>query len=493
MMHYRDLFIGGQWTRPSSSEVFDSIDPYAGEAWATFPDCDLQDVDNAVAAAKSAFDDESWRRDGFLRSRLLHSLADLLEHEAPRLGAIESRDNGKTVRENIGQAKFAAQVYRYFAGLADKIDGRAIPLDVPNTIDFTVCEPYGVCALLLAWNSPLQLLANKLAPALAAGNTVVVKPSEVAPASVLEFGKLIEQAGLPPGVVNIITGMGPRVGRGLTEHRDVELVSLTGGVSTGRAIASIAAQAPKKVILELGGKSPNVIFDDADLDLAIKGAVAGIFNAGGQTCIAGSRLLVQERVIEEVIQRLTERARGIRLGDPADAATEMGPLATEPHMQRVIGFIDGAIKEGAKLVTGGGRASRSGLEKGFFVEPTVLADVLPTMKIAREEVFGPVLSVFRFRTEAEAIALANESQFGLASGIWTSNLDRALTFSRAMRAGTVWVNTYRSSSPAAPFGGFKRSGIGRERGKEALYEYLQVKNVMIALGAATHKAVASHA
>jgi aldehyde dehydrogenase (NAD+) len=398
-----------------------------------------------------------------------------------------------TVLENVGQAKFAARIYRYFAGLADKIDGRVVPLDVPNAFDFTVCEPYGVCALLLAWNSPLQLLANKLAPALAAGNTVVVKPSEVAPSSILEFGKLVEEAGFPPGVINIITGLGPSVGCRLAEHPDVELVSLTGGVGTGRAIASIAARAPKKVILELGGKSPNIIFDDADLDLAVKGAVAGIFNASGQTCIAGSRLLVHEHIVDEVVDRLTSRARAIRLGDPADPATEMGPLATEPHMQRVLGFIDGAVKEGAKLVAGGRRASGDDLNQGFFVEPTVLTEVLPHMKIAQEEVFGPVLSVFRFQTEAEAIALANQSEFGLASGIWTSNLDRALTVSRAMRAGTVWVNTYRSSSPAAPFGGFKRSGLGRERGREALYEYLQVKNVMISLGAATRNAGVSRA
>jgi aldehyde dehydrogenase (NAD+) len=286
--------------------------------------------------------------------------------------------------------------------------------------------------------------------------------------------------------------MGPRIGRRLTEHPDVELVSLTGGVGTGRAIASIAAQAPKKVVLELGGKSPNIIFDDADLDLAVKGAVAGIFNASGQTCIAGSRLLVHEHIADEIVDRLTTRARAIRLGDPADPATEMGPLATEPHMQRVLGAIRGAVEEGAKLAVGGKRAGRADVSQGFFVEPTVLTDVLPHMKIAQEEVFGPVLSVFRFRTEAEAIALANQSEFGLASGIWTSNLDRALMVSRAMRAGTVWVNTYRSSSPAAPFGGFKRSGLGRERGREALYEYLQVKNVMISLGAATRKVEASH-
>ena len=491
-MQYADVFVGGQWKGPSSSAIFDSVDPFTGKSWATFPDCDVQDADDAIAAGKRAFENEAWRNDGFLRSRLLLRLADLLDREAPRLGAIESRDNGKTVVENVGQAKFAARIYRYFAGLADKIDGRVVPVDVPNAFDFTVCEPYGVCALLLAWNSPLQLLANKLAPALAAGNTVVVKPSEVAPASILEFGKLVEEAGFPPGVVNIITGMGPRIGRRLTEHPDVELVSLTGGVGTGRAIASIAAQAPKKVVLELGGKSPNIIFDDADLDLAVKGAVAGIFNASGQTCIAGSRLLVHEHIADEIVDRLTARARAIRLGDPADSATEMGPLATEPHMQRVLGAIRGAIEEGAKLAAGGKRASRADLSQGFFVEPTVLTDVLPHMKVAQEEVFGPVLSVFRFRTEAEAIALANQSEFGLASGIWTSNLDRALMVSRAMRAGTVWVNTYRSSSPAAPFGGFKRSGLGRERGREALYEYLQVKNVMISLGAATRKMEASH-
>jgi len=465
-------------------EVFDSIDPFTGTAWASFPDCKEADVDNAVAAARHGFETGPWRRDGALRARLILRLAELLEREAPRLGAIESRDNGKTVVENVGQARFAARIYRYFAGLADKIDGRVVPLEDPDIFDFTLCEPYGVCALLLAWNSPLQLLANKLAPALAAGNTVVVKPSEVAPASVLEFGRLIEEAEFPPGVVNIITGLGPCVGRSLAQHKDVDLVSLTGGVATGRAIAAIAAQAPKKVILELGGKSPNIIFADADIDLAVKGAAAGIFSASGQTCIAGSRLLVQEPILEDVMERLTTRARAIRLGDPADPGTEMGPLATEAHMERVLGFIRGALEEGATLVTGGRRVRGEGLSQGFFVEPTILTGVAAHMRVAREEIFGPVLTVFAFQTDSDAIAIANQSDFGLASGIWTRNLDRALTVSRAMRSGTVWVNTYRSSSAAAPFGGYKRSGIGRERGKEALSEYLQVKNVMIALSPA---------
>ncbi len=486
-MDYACVFVGGEWRRSSGGGSFDSIDPNSGLAWASFPDCDGRDVDDAVAAARSAFEREPWRLDGFLRARLMFRLADLLDREAERLGAIESRDNGKTVAENIGQARFAARVYRYFAGMADKIDGRVVPLETTNAFDFTVREPYGVCALLLAWNSPLQLLANKLAPALAAGNTVVVKPSEVAPASILEFAKLVEEAGFPAGVVNVLTGYGPLVGRSLAEHPDVELVSLTGGIATGRAIAAIAAQAPKKVVLELGGKSPNIIFEDADLDLAVKGAVAGIFSASGQTCIAGSRLLVHESIVGEVIDRLTARAKSIRLGNPADSTTEMGPIATEPHMQRVLAFVRGAIDEGATVAAGGKRADRDDLKQGFFVEPTVLTDVEPSMRIAREEVFGPVLCVFPFRNDAEAIELANETEFGLAAGLWTSNLDRALTVSRAMRAGTVWVNTYRSSSPAAPFGGFKRSGLGRERGKEALLEYLQVKNVMISIGAATQQ------
>ena len=492
-MDYKHVFVGGEWRRPAVDDAFDSIDPTTGKAWASFPDCDQRDVEAAVAAAKSAFECGPWRSDGFWRARLMFRLADLLDRDAERLGILESRDNGKTVRENVGQAHFAARVYRYFAGLADKIDGRVVPVDVPNTFDFTINEPYGVCALLLAWNSPLQLLANKLAPALAAGNTVVIKPSEVAPASVLEFGKLIEEAGVPAGVVNILTGLGPRVGRALAEHHDVELVSLTGGLSTGRAIASIAAQAPKKVILELGGKSPNIIFDDADLNEATQGAAAGIFSASGQTCIAGSRLLVQDGIADEMIERLTARARAIRLGNPADATTQMGPLATEPHMRRVLGLIRSAVEEGATLATGGGRAPEPELKSGFFVEPTVLTNVVPQMKIAQEEVFGPVLSILRFRSDADAIAIANQTEFGLAAAVWTSNLDRALTVSRAVRAGTVWVNTYRSSSPAAPFGGFKRSGLGRERGKEALLDYLQTKNVMIALGAATGKARAAQA
>lgn len=490
-MKYSRLFVGGEWVSPSGDRTFDSVDPYAGQAWASFPDCDDQDVGRAVQAAKHAFQSTHWRHDGFFRSHLLLRLADLLDRDAERLGAVESRDNGKTVAENIGQARFAARVYRYFAGMADKIDGRVVPLETTNAFDFTVCEPYGVCALLLAWNSPLQLLANKLAPALAAGNTVVVKPSEVAPASILEFAKLVEEAGFPAGVVNVLTGYGPLVGRSLAEHPDVELVSLTGGIATGRAIAAIAAQAPKKVVLELGGKSPNIIFEDADLDLAVKGAVAGIFSASGQTCIAGSRLLVHESIVGEVVDRLTARAKSIRLGNPADSTTEMGPIATEPHMQRVLAFVRGAIDEGATVAAGGKRADRDDLKQGFFVEPTVLTDVEPSMRIAREEVFGPVLCVFPFRNDAEAIELANETEFGLAAGLWTSNLDRALTVSRAMRAGTVWVNTYRSSSPAAPFGGFKRSGLGRERGKEALLEYLQVKNVMISIGAATQQSRAA--
>lgn len=476
---FANIFVDNEWMRSGAGRAFDSIDPFTGRAWASFPDCDEADVDSAVRAAKRAFETTNWRTDGYLRSQAMSRLADLLEGDAERLGVLETQDNGKLVRETVGQAKFAARIYRYFGGLADKIDGRVVPLHSSNLFDFTVYEPFGVCALLLAWNSPLQLLANKLAPALAAGNTVVVKPSEVASASVLEFARLVQRAGFPPGVFNVVSGVGPTVGSSLAEHPDVELVSLTGGLETGRAVGAIAARGPKKVVLELGGKSPNIIFADADLSKAIPGVLTGIFSASGQTCIAGSRLLVHKSVSVQVIDELVARARSIRLGNPSDPQTEMGPLATESHMRRVLRFISDAVDEGAVVATGGKRACRPDLNNGWFVEPTILVNVKPTMKIACVEVFGPVLAVFAFSDDEEAIELANGTDFGLAAGIWTTNLNRAFKSAQAIRAGSVWVNTYRASSPAAPFGGFKRSGLGRERGREALLEYLQVKNVMI--------------
>lgn len=344
--------------------------------------------------------------------------------------------------------------------------------------DYTVRDPIGVCVLITAWNSPMGLLSNKLAPALAAGNCVVIKPSEHASATTLEFAKLVEAAGFPPGVVNVVTG-DARVGKALLASGRIDRVSFTGSPGVGREIAAVAGRALVPATLELGGKSPNIIFDDADLKKAIIGALAGIFAATGQTCIAGSRLLVQRGVYNQVVETLVERASRIRLGDPCDPATEMGTAANEPQFARILGMIDAAKRDGATLAAGGGAAEGPGLGKGFFVQPTIFKDVQNDMTIAQEEVFGPVLSILPFDTEEEAIEIGNNTRYGLAAGVWTESLQRAMRVSRSIRAGTVWVNTYRAVAVQAPFGGFKESGFGRERGDVALDEFTSIRNVMI--------------
>ncbi len=472
--------IGENWCFAASGKTFESFDPTTGESWATIPDGGEADVDAAVSAARDAFAGNEWRGlNGYRRGQLMYRLADLLEERAEELGAIETRDNGKLISETTGQARFAARVYRYFAGVADKLLGQQIPLDDDQILDVTVLEPIGVCAAILAWNSPLQFTANKLAPALAAGNTVVVKPSEYASASVLEFARLTELAGFPPGVVNVVTGTGAEVGRALSSHPGIDLVSLTGGVATGRAVAAAAAPNVTRVLLELGGKSPHIVFEDADLERALTGVQAGIFAAAGQTCTAGSRLLLQRSIYDTFLEKLVERTNGIRLGSPFDPATQMGPLANRAQYERVLGFIARGVAGGAQVACGGGGAQLRGFENGLFVRPTIFVGATNSAAIAREEAFGPVLTVIPFDDEASAIGLANDSEFGLASGLWTRDLARGIRVARAMRSGTVWVNTYRTVSAAAPFGGFRRSGIGRERGLEALREYTLVKNVMI--------------
>ena len=394
------------------------------------------------------------------------------------MGRLESTDNGKVVRETQSQMKFAARQYRFFAGYADKLWGKVIPLDERDVFDFSVREPLGVAVLITAWNSPMGLLSNKLAPALAAGNCVVVKPSEHASATTLEFAELVERAGFPKGVFNVVTG-DARVGRALLTSGRVDRISFTGSPGVGREIAANAARVLTPVTLELGGKSPNIVFDDADLDKAVVGALAGIFAATGQTCVAGSRLLVQRGVHDRMVAALAERAQQIRLGDPTDLSTEMGTAANQPQFERILQKIAAASNEGARLVAGGAQAKGDGMERGLFIEPTIFADVANTMAIAQEEVFGPVLSIIPFETEDEAITIANQTKYGLASGIWTTDLSRALRVSRAINAGTVWVNTYRAIAVQAPFGGFKDSGYGRERGEVALEEFTATKNVMI--------------
>ena len=472
------LYIDGQWVADANQECFPTINPYTSEPWALIPQATNAQVAAAIAAARRAFDHHWSKTSGLERQRLLNRLADLLEADADRLSRIETMDNGKVIRETRAQMVFAARAYRFFGGFADKIFGQSIPLDQRDVLDYTRREPAGVAVLITAWNSPMGLMSNKLAPAIAAGCTVVVKPSEHASASTLEFARLVEQAGFPPGVFNVVTG-DHRVGQALLENGRIDRVSFTGSPGVGRQIASAAGRLLVPSTLELGGKSPNIIFEDADLKKAIVGALAGIFAATGQTCIAGSRLLVQRKLVGEVTETLVERAKKIRLGDPSDMSTEMGTAANEPQFNRILKSIEGAANDGARLLTGGGRARGAGLQKGFFIEPTIFGDVDNAMPIAQEEVFGPVLSIIPFDTEEEAVAIANQSKYGLASGVWTTNLARALRVSREIHSGMVWVNTYRALAVMAPFGGVKDSGFGRERGEAALGEYISVKNVMI--------------
>ncbi|HEX4376155.1 MAG TPA: aldehyde dehydrogenase [Steroidobacteraceae bacterium] len=474
--HHR-LFIGGQWREGRAAKRFDAINPYTGKAWATVAQAEAVDVLAAIATAQQTFDRTWSKTNGYERGRLMLKLADLLEQDAPRMGRLESTDNGKIIRETQVQMVLAARQYRFFAGYADKLWGQQIPLDQRDVLDYSTREPFGVVGLITAWNSPMGLLANKLAPALAAGNCVVVKPSEHASVTTLEFCRLIEAAGFPGGVVNVVCGAAD-VGRALVEG-GIAKVSFTGSPAVGREIAAAAGRRLIPVTLELGGKSPNIVFDDANFDQAAVGALAGIFGATGQTCVAGSRLLVHRSIQDRMVETLAARASAVRLGDPLDPATDMGTVANEPQFRRILHFIERARSEGARLVSGGEAARGPGLEQGFFIRPTVFADVRNDMELAQEEIFGPVLAVIPFDDEEHAVRLANETRYGLAAGVWTENLSRALRVSRALRAGQVWVNTYRALAVQTPFGGFKESGFGREKGEQALNEYLAAKNVMI--------------
>ncbi|MGW8368540.1 MAG: aldehyde dehydrogenase, partial [Gammaproteobacteria bacterium] len=392
---------------------------------------------------------------------------------------------GMTVSDALSQLHYMPQWFRYFGGLADKIEGRVIPIDRPGMFNYTLEEPLGVIAAITPWNSPLMLGAWKLAPALAAGNTFVWKPSEHSSVSALEFGKLFEQAGFPPGVVNIVTGFGNEIGDALVGHDLVAKVAFTGGDATGASVYQTAARGIKPVTLELGGKSANIVFADADFDNAVKGVVSGIFAATGQTCVAGSRALVEKPIYDRFIDSFVEFAATAKMGDPLDTSTQVGPITTRPQYDKVLEYIEIAKAEGARCVLGGGPASRAECGDGWFIEPTVFADVTPTMRIAREEVFGPVLSVIPFDDEEDAIRIANSSIYGLAAGVWTQNIGRCLKMAARLEAGTVWINTYRVSSYLSPFGGYKRSGFGRESGLTAIREYLQEKSVWIDTSGAT--------
>ena len=482
LVRFRNL-LAGSARNATGGEWLESLDPATGEAWALVPRCTATDVDAAVEAAHAAFRSPEWGGlTATARGALLYRFADILAEEAERLAQLETQDNGKLIAEMRAQLGNLPAYYRYFAGLADKIEGHVLPIDKPSMHAFTRREPLGVIACITPWNSPLLLLAWKLAPLLAAGNTAVIKPSEHASCSTLAFVELFERAGFPAGVVNTVTGLPQECGEPLVKHPDIAKVAFTGGEPGGIAVYRSAAENLKKVTLELGGKSPNIIFGDADLERAVYGAVSGIFAASGQTCIAGSRLLVQRAVHDEVVERLVALAGTARIGDPKLADTQVGPVTTLAQRGKVLDHIAGARQSGAECVLGGGLPTIPGLEGGWFVQPTVFTGVTNQMPIARDEVFGPVLAVIPFDDEEEALSIANDSPYGLAAGVWTQDIGRAIRMSERVEAGTVWVNTYRAVSFMAPFGGMKRSGIGRENGQEAMDEYLQTKSVWIDLG-----------
>lgn len=479
-MRKYQLFIDGVHTDPMSNQWIDTIDPYRGEVWAQIPLGNADDVAKAVAAAKTSMTIGPWATmSASARGNIMRRIGELVSENAEHLIEVEVRDNGKLRSEVEGGLRSIAQTWHYFSGLADKIQGSVIPVEKPETFAYTMREPIGVVAALVAWNSPLGFIAQKCAPALAAGCSVVLKPSEFASASSLEFAELTREAGLPPGVFNVVTGLGQEVGWELVTHPDVAMIAFTGSDVTGARIYEAAARNMKRVALELGGKSPNIVFEDADLSLAATGAISGIFGAAGQMCAAGSRLLVQRSIREQFTQQVIELARRVRLGNPMAPDTDVGPIATSPQYNKILDYIEIARAEGAHCALGGKPATGPGITGGQFVEPTIFTGVSNNMRIAQEEVFGPVLSIIDFDTEEQAVEIANDTAYGLVAGVWTRSTGRAMRMSKALKAGTIWVNTYRTYSYMVPFGGVKKSGFGKESGIEAVEEYLETKSVFI--------------
>ncbi len=473
------MFIGGKWVDSQSGKTFPTVNPATGETICQVAEGDKADIDLAVQAARKAFEHGPWpRMSAADRGRLLSKLADAIEANKDELAALESLDNGKPIADSLNaDLPLTVKCYRYYAGWADKVHGKTIPIE-GEYFCYTRHEPVGVVGQIIPWNFPLLMQAWKWGPALACGNTVVLKPAEQTPLTALRVAQLAQEVGFPDGVVNVVPGYGPTAGAALAAHMDVDKVAFTGETTTGKLVMTAAAQSNlKRVSLELGGKSPNVVFADADLDAAIDGAYFGLFFNQGQCCCAGSRLFVEEKAYDRFVEKMVAKAKARKVGDPFDPATEQGPQVSQEQFDRVLGYIEAGKKEGAKLLLGGGRVG----DKGYFVQPTVFTDVNDEMKIAREEIFGPVMSILKFKDVNEVIERGNRTFYGLAAAVWTKDIQKALRLANGLRAGTVWVNCYDVFDAAAPFGGYKMSGIGRELGEYALQLYTEVKTVTVAL------------
>jgi aldehyde dehydrogenase (NAD+) len=473
----QQMFINGRFVTSASGKTFPTLNPSTGEPICHVAEGDKADIDLAVKAARKAFESGPWpRMNASDRGRLINKLADAIEANKEELATLESLDNGKPYTDSLNvDLPLTVKCYRYFAGWADKVVGKTIPID-GNFFCYTRHEPVGVVGQIIPWNFPLLMQAWKWGPALACGNTVVLKPAEQTPITALRVAKLAQEVGFPDGVVNVVPGYGPTAGAALSGHMDVDKVAFTGETTTGKIIMTAAAQSNlKRVSLELGGKSPNIVFSDADMDAAIEGAYFGLFFNQGQCCCAASRIYVEERIYEEFVERMLLKAKSRKVGDPFEPGVEQGPQVSQEQFDRVMSYINAGNKEGAKMLTGGARVG----SRGFFIEPTVFVDVKEDMKIAKEEIFGPVMSIMKFKNMDDVIERSNRTLYGLAAAVWTKDITRALRFSNALRAGTVWVNCYDVFDAAAPFGGYKMSGIGREMGEYALQQYTEVKTVII--------------
>jgi acyl-CoA reductase-like NAD-dependent aldehyde dehydrogenase len=473
------LIIDGQRVDASDGGTFEVCDPSTGGPLATVSKATKADVDRAVKAAQAALEAKAWGgAPPAERGRIMTRIAQALRDRAEELATLESRDNGKPLRQSRTDVQVAARYFEFFAGIADKIMGNTIPLG-PGFLDYTVREPIGVSAQIIPWNYPIQIGARGVAPAIAAGCSVVLKPAEDAPMTAMRLGEIALECGLPPGVLNVLPGMGPEAGAALASHPDINQLTFTGSVSVGIAVAKMAADNIVPVVMELGGKSPNIVFADADMDLTVQGVANAIFQNAGQTCSAGSRLLVQKKVHDELVARLTERAGSMRVG-PGVSDPDMGPIISKKQLEMIEGYVKVGQSEGAQVAAGGTRPSRPDLGGGFFFEPTLLDRVSPEMRVAQEEIFGPVLAIITFEYVEEAIAIANRSQYGLVAGVWTRDINKAMTIASRIKSGQVYVNTYGAGGGVElPFGGYKKSGYGREKGLESLASYTQVKNVCV--------------